>query len=847
MIFGFRVIRLKAMRAVCLRGGTAQIIRCLSPLFAFYLCLSAKNAQIILVFFCGCFSSVIYASSLYEDMGARDSLYAAAKQALNVGEPRTVRMIYFLPNDRPFQQAVVDSMKVTIRQIQTFYVDQMEAHGYGRKTFRFETDAQGDPVVHRVDGQHPDSYYVDGGSYWQDIRQKFDTRANNVYWTVWDNSIRGIGGAGGRGGGGRDGGSATVSERFGWTTVAHELGHAFGLQHDFRDGNYIMSYGPRSGEHQLSACHAEFLSVHPYFDPDIPDEKTPGPKIELISPNEYPTGSKSVSVQLKVSDPDGLHQVILFNTTRQPHSAAGFFEVKGCRGLNDKKEIVVQFDYDGVVPSDGGTSLFDLLAHPVYVEAVDSFGNVGYTSFNLFDASTPHDIIAILEGHTHQVQSVVFSPDGTLLASGSGDDTVKLWNVATKRNIATLSGHSGSVTSVSFSPDGTLLVSGARDATVRLWDVAAQANIVPLSEHRYGVNAVSFSPDGTVLAFGSSDGAVRLWDVAAQANIATLSGHSGSVTSVSFSPDGTLLASGSSDDTVRLWDVAAQANIATLSGHSGNVTSVSFSPDGTVLASGSSDDTVRLWDVAAQANIVTLSGHSGNVTSVSFSPDGTLLASGSRDKTVKLWNVVLGRTIVTLWRHQDVVSSVSFSPDGTLLASGSWDKTVKLWNVEKLTQPRPHTLVKISGNNQKGLPSAPLANPLVVEVKDQNGNVLKGVAVTFSVTEGDGKLSIKTALTDSIGRAQTVLTLGNTLGITIVAVTVTGIDQPVIFASKAIATPDFDSDGTVSFADFLLFVEQFGFSQEDEGYQARFDLDGNGVIGFGDFLIFVNAFGKKVS
>ena len=93
----------------------------------------------------------------FEDTQKRDSIYAATKHALNlnVGEPRTVRMIYFLPNDRPFRQEVVDSMKVTIRQVQTFFADQMEAHGYGRKTFRFETDAQDDPVVHRVDGQTP--------------------------------------------------------------------------------------------------------------------------------------------------------------------------------------------------------------------------------------------------------------------------------------------------------------------------------------------------------------------------------------------------------------------------------------------------------------------------------------------------------------------------------------------------------------------------------------------------------------------------------------------------------------------------------------------------------------------
>ena len=102
-------------------------------------------------------------------------------------------------------------------------------------------------------------------------------------------------------------------------------------------------------------------------------------------------------------------------------------------------------------------------------------------------------------------------------------------------------------------------------------------------------------------------------------------------------------------------------------------------------------------------------------------------------------------------------------------------------------------------------------------------------------------------MTDSSGRAQTMLTLGNSLGTAIIAVTVAGIDQPSTFVVEAVATSDFDGDGTVGFADFLLFVEQFGFSREDEAYQARFDLDGDGMIGFSDFLIFVNSFGKKVS
>ena len=676
MIFGFRVIRLKAMRAACLRGGATQIIRCLFSPFAFYLCVFA--------FICGCFSSVSYASSPYEDIGARDSLYAAAKQALNAGEPRTVRMIYFLPNDRPFQQAVVDSMKVTIRQIQTFYVDQMEAHGYGRKTFRFETDAQGGPVVHRVDGQHPDSHYLDDtfNTLFDEIGQAFDAR-ENVYFIVVDNSTNRIGQAAGSARlMGKNGGICFVPGGFHWTTAAHELGHTFDLRHDFRDEAYIMSYG-KSRRGSLSACHAEFLSMHPYFNPDIPTEEAQPPTIELVSQTGYPAGSKSVSVQLKVSDSDGLHQVILFVTTIPPHPATGSYEVKSCRGLAGERDAIVEFDYDGVFPANSGTSLSDPLTHQIYVEAVDSFGNAGNTRFELFDISTQHNLIATLEGHTRRVNSVAFSPDGTTLVSGSWDPSIKLWDVAARTNIATRTRFTRGVYSVAFSPNGTILASGSGDRVTHLWDVATRAMITTLQGHTDDVTSVSFSPDGGILASGSEDRTIKLWDVAARTNIATLEGHTDDVTSVSFSPDGGILASGSWDDTVKLWDVVTETNIVTLTGHEGNVTSVSFSPGGRILASGSWDDTVKLWDIVTETNIATLEGHRGNVTSVSFSPGGRILASGagSWDRTIKLWDVVTGTNIATLTGHGSGVTSVSFSPDGAILASGSWDDTIKLWDM----------------------------------------------------------------------------------------------------------------------------------------------------------------------
>ena len=287
-----------------------------------------------------------------------------------------------------------------------------------------------------------------------------------------------------------------------------------------------------------------------------------------------------------------------------------------------------------------------------------------------------------LEGNSDWVGSVSFSPDGKTLAFGCGDNTIKLWDVASGKQLPPLIGHSSGVNSVSFSPDGKTLASGSGDSTIKLWDVATGKELKTLTRHIEPVNSLSFSPDGKILASGSYDKTIKLWDVATGNEITPLlKGHNQTVKSVSFSPDGKILTSGSYDKTIKLWDVATGKELKTLTRHIEPVNSLSFSPDGKTLASGSGDSTIKLWDVATGKELKTLDGYSGAVTSVSFSPDGKTLASGSYDKTIKLWEVATGKEIISLKGHNTLVISVSFSPDGKTLASGSNDKTIRLWNL----------------------------------------------------------------------------------------------------------------------------------------------------------------------
>ncbi|MFD0406115.1 NB-ARC domain-containing protein, partial [Kitasatospora sp. NPDC127116] len=248
-------------------------------------------------------------------------------------------------------------------------------------------------------------------------------------------------------------------------------------------------------------------------------------------------------------------------------------------------------------------------------------------------------------GHSDAVSTLAISPDGTWLATGSIDKTVRIWGDAATTETATLTGHTDMVLEVAVSPDGTWLATAGYDGTVRIWDRTTGRETAILTGHTRAVLSVAISPDGTWLATAGYDGTVRTWDRTTATETTALTGHAGMVRSVAISPDGTWLATGGNDKTARIWDRTTGREVATLTGHTDEVETVAISPDGTWLATAGDDGTVRIWDRTTGTETITLTGHTRAVLSVAISPDGTWLATGGNDKTARIWDRTTGREV----------------------------------------------------------------------------------------------------------------------------------------------------------------------------------------------------------
>ncbi|HEY9825274.1 MAG TPA: NB-ARC domain-containing protein [Stenomitos sp.] len=251
--------------------------------------------------------------------------------------------------------------------------------------------------------------------------------------------------------------------------------------------------------------------------------------------------------------------------------------------------------------------------------------------------------------HQAEVHAITFSPDGKQLVSGNlhTHSTLKIWDLETQACVMTIPVHIGKVNSVCWSPDGTLLASGGDDKQVFLFSLAHKQVNKILRGHEAVVWSVAFSPDSQLLASGSFDQRVRLWDVESGQCIQVLSGHTNALTSIRFHPSLPILVTASSDATVRLWSLATGSCEHILSEHHNVVMGIAFSSDGQTFATGSYDKTIRIWDVDSWHCRLTLQANS-LVHSVTFSADDQTLVSGGDNGTLQVWNLKTGECVKTL-------------------------------------------------------------------------------------------------------------------------------------------------------------------------------------------------------
>jgi WD40 repeat protein len=279
-------------------------------------------------------------------------------------------------------------------------------------------------------------------------------------------------------------------------------------------------------------------------------------------------------------------------------------------------------------------------------------------------------------GHTNSVSSVAISPDGHFALSGSSDNTLKLWDVATGKELHSFEGHSGKVSSVAFSPNGRFALSGSWDKTLKLWDAGTAKPLHSFAGHSGWVTSVAFSPDGRFALSGSQDELLKLWDIRTGKELRKFVGNWSTVESVAFSPDGSLVLSAGGDGI--LWQVSTGKNLRAITSHLTLVFATAFSPNGRFALTGG--EMVKLWDTDTGKELRSFTGYSGLIRSVAFSPDGRFALSGSGDGTLKLWEVGTGSELRSFAGHSGRVNSVAFSPDGRFVLSGGDDKTLKLWD-----------------------------------------------------------------------------------------------------------------------------------------------------------------------
>ncbi|XP_046998916.1 notchless protein homolog 1 [Schistocerca americana] len=370
------------------------------------------------------------------------------------------------------------------------------------------------------------------------------------------------------------------------------------------------------------------------------------------------------------------------------------------------------------------TSLQDTLSDDVQI--TENVVDIVYQQQAIFRVRAVTRCTSSLPGHAEAVISASFSPDGKYLASGSGDTTVRFWDIHTQTPHYTCKGHKNWVLCIAWSPDGLRLASACKNGHICLWDPQTGKQVGRnLIGHKQWVTALSWEPyhrnsECRHLASSSKDGDIRIWDVVLGLVVLTLSSHQKSVTALRWGGTG-LIYSASQDRTIKVWRATDGVLCRTLEGHAHWVNTLALSTDyvlrtgpfdpvnntsvtynktemqqqalqkyesvisngGERLVSGSDDFTLFLWQPESNKKpVARMTGHQQLINDVKFSPDARIIASASFDKSIKLWDGLTGKYLTSLRGHVQAVYQVAWAADSRLLVSGSADSTLKVWNLK---------------------------------------------------------------------------------------------------------------------------------------------------------------------
>ena len=325
---------------------------------------------------------------------------------------------------------------------------------------------------------------------------------------------------------------------------------------------------------------------------------------------------------------------------------------------------------------------------------------------NLISYTREIDPIMTLSGHNKLVKSVLITPDGKNIISGSYDQTIKIWDVKTGKLLKTFTGHSDDINSLALSKDGKILVSSSGDKTIKIWDLTTGKNVQTIAANNqnirkigrtipgntYAIVSVAITPDGKTIISdsGNKTNNIHLWDVKTGQLLKTLFRHQSYISTLAVSSDGKILVSGSADQTIKIWDLNTGKLIRKLPDnlHYG-VESVAISPDSQIIVSGGRDRTIKVWNLNTGELLRTLTDHTMAVNSVAISADGQTIVSASSDQTIKVWNLATGKLLHTLENHTSFVNSIAISPDGKMIISGGGDNSSNSDNTIKIWQAKP--------------------------------------------------------------------------------------------------------------------------------------------------------------